>query len=155
MSLTAHLLFDGSAPGSHPLVYELECLFLGVWAVIEAVFHEHLHDLPHRGTGRDPEVLHDLVSVDRRTKAVELLLFGQLRDAALEFVDLARNRPRALFVSRGHVTSNQLVEVFQQLVGVWGRMWRNTSCDTSRTASLGNLSSRMRDLVIRAPTTSW
>ncbi len=74
--------------------------------------------LPHLGTGRDTEDLHDLVAVEIRSHPCEVLLRGQFLDAVLEVVVVGLQPGRAALVAGGAIGAHQFVQPRQQRPGV-------------------------------------
>ena len=66
--------------GYPPIQHRVRLLF-AEGAMVEAVFQEHLQRFPHLRSGRDAEVGHHLVAIERRADGVEFFTRPEVGDA--------------------------------------------------------------------------
>ena len=92
-------------------------LLLAERALVEPQLHRKSRPGRHR-PGADAEQLHDLVPVEVGSQRDELLLLAQLRDAGLQLVHAARQRPGLGGVAGRAVAAGQLVEPVELVAGV-------------------------------------
>src|SRR5207302_10832804 len=91
------------APPAGPFVEQAVRLVVRDRPVLHTLLEQVSKRLAHDGPGLEPEVLHDLPSVERRPDGPDVLLGGQASDAQLEVVLPCRPLLRLAGVLRGAV----------------------------------------------------
>src|SRR6266516_4232627 len=94
-----------------PLIEQALRLVLFDRAAVNPHLHQVIPGLAYERAGRDPQVRHDLVSVELRSERLEVLLLRQTRDALLEVVLQPLEPHRPFRVTGRHVRASQLVQL--------------------------------------------
>src|ERR687892_132734 len=101
-----------------PLLEEPVGLFLVDGTAVHPELQQILAGLPHERSRGNPQALHDLVPVERRTDGGEILLLGQASDPFLQLVLEPGELPRPGRVRGGAVGSGEKVEAIEERTGV-------------------------------------